>query len=187
MGSHAENRAWFVTIFSWLTHQITPKFPQVFLFHVLGWSHKTRTLRLFCQLYQSCIIPLKDVTFLFVWKSLFIPILKFSTDPLRMTSQAQISPLNEVNEELLLAEGRAQRVHACTFPLFDIKDGGNARGYPHLSYYLWKVHKSQFFSQGPVAFHTRLLWSKQTTLLFFTFLYRRIGTVELLLDWNNIF
>ncbi len=38
------------------------------------------------------------------------------------------SPLTEVNEELSLAEIRAQRVHACTLPLFVIKDGGQRKG-----------------------------------------------------------
>lgn len=48
-------------------------------------------------------------------------------DPLHKRSRTLNSPLAEVNEELSSAESCAQRVHACTVPLFDIKNGDQCK------------------------------------------------------------
>ena len=44
-----------------------------------------------------------------------------------MTSEALNSALTEVNEDLSLAEGRVQRLHACKFPLLDSTRAVKAR------------------------------------------------------------
>ncbi|XP_071795774.1 uncharacterized protein [Asterias amurensis] len=62
-------------------------------------------------------------------------------DPLHTTTQAQNSSLTEYNNDLSMAENRAQCVQAGKFPLFDIKDGSHCKESIHST--LGMRHPSQ--------------------------------------------
>ncbi len=69
-------------------------------------------------------------------------------NPLHITSQAQNSALNQINEDLSLAESFAHRVEVCTFPSFDLDQARNfiferARPFSFCKgHFHWKTLKS---------------------------------------------
>ncbi len=66
----AENCAWFSLFFSWLTQRTKPKFSQVcyLFFYMVDHTKHEHCLWLFCQLYKSCILPLRLACFLYAIK-----------------------------------------------------------------------------------------------------------------------